>query len=216
MTYADIQAARVIPVASRRGTVFAHALASGHLFATQYPLATDRPELFDGSFERRYTLKRTGRAAAGHLFFEGDANIVMRVSGFILLHATCDNVSASAAREELELLAQFLKGDTETTPYSDAYPYPVLRIGNGFLENYQQNLSPFNPDALPFNPDSTPFNNITNGVYTGDGQPHWFKGYFVYEAESMQYDEPVYDELEHISFSFSLRKVPAPTNIVMV
>lgn len=218
MTYSAIQSARPVLQASRRGTAFFHALSLQHVFVTQYPLAWDKPELYSGEFQRSYEFLKTGRAMAGHLRYVGDTQTVVQWNGFLNINTGCAGGAVGDAQTELALFAQFLKGDVETAPYSEAYPYPLLQVGHGTTGAPTVGpggiIYPFAPGSMPFAPSSQPF--ASTWEATDDNRaPYIVPAWFVYEADSLKFDKPQFDGQNYIPYSFSLRKLPDPSKTLL-
>jgi len=213
MTFAEIDAARGIAGANRKGTAFRHSLTQSHVFVTQYPLAWDRPELYSAEFERAYELMKTGRAMSGHLRYVGDEQVPVRFNGLVHLPRGCDGVAVATAERDLELMLEFFRGDVETNPYSDAYPYPLLHVGHG-TGGYRIFTPPFSPGSSPFAPGSAPFGSDGLLPLWGDREPYWMKSTFIYQAGSFTKGESTYEGVDIIRFSFTLVKMPSDANVI--
>ena len=208
MIYTEIISRRALPESVLRGMGFRHYGVPTHVYVTQYPLSCSTPELLAGKLEKRWTLKRVGRAEGGHLVDEGFVPRSFSFAGFVKLDEGCGGYDAYAAQGEVQLLYEFLRGNTEGVGKSERYPDPRIQIGFNALVWPSVFAPPFAAAAAtPFDPNEKPFDPGYKPPTTGQAEK-WMDSVFVLEQDSFAYGEPVFGRDVMVEFSFSMRQVP--------
>lgn len=209
MTYAEIEAARAVAAAGRKGGVaFRHLGAREHVFVAQYPMAVDRPELFAGKAPEAWVLKRVGRAAGGHLMLAGFEPLTMTFTGWTAADE-CVNTALDAAGTEAKLLQEFLRGNVGEAGEWEHMPDPRIEVGYAVPWNVLSvDETPFDgTPAEPFGSDGyAPF----GGGYTGE----WLESVWVLVEGSYRYAGPTDFRAAMVEVTFQLRQVPRNAMVV--